>query len=130
MHSTELHRRRLGTAALHRREFLQGTGAVVIGFSLSSRDASAQDSPAKPISPKEVDSWLRIDGAGQVTLFSGKVEIGQGINTAFAQIVAEELDVPLSGVTVIQGDTARTPDQGVSSASRSVSTGGPQVRNA
>jgi CO/xanthine dehydrogenase Mo-binding subunit len=109
----------------HRRAFLKGSGALVLSFSVSP--AFAQSAA---ISPKEVDSWLKIDGAGRVTLFSGKVELGQGINTAFAQIVAEELDVPLAAVTVMQGDTARTPDQGVSSASRSVSTGGPQVRRA
>src|SRR5438045_3994899 len=106
---------------LHRRAFLKGSGVLVLAFGVSP--AFTQNAA---ISPKEVDSWLKIDGAGKVTLFSGKVELGQGINTAFAQIVAEELDVPVAAVTVVQGDTARTPDQGVSSASRSVSTGGPQ----
>src|SRR5829696_7332111 len=117
---------------LDRRAFLQGTGAIVVLFSVSANPdlASAQVAMAPEISPKDVDSWIRIDGAGHVTLLSGKVEIGQGINTSFAQIAAEELDVPLASVTVIQGDTQRTPDQGVSSASRSISTGGVQVREA
>lgn len=109
----------------YRRAFLKGSGALFFAFSASPSFSQSASIPAK-----EVDSWLKIDGAGKVTLFSGKVELGQGINTAFAQIVAEELDVPLTAVAVIQGDTARTPDQGVSSASRSVSTGGPQVRQA
>ncbi len=79
---------------------------------------------------KAVDSWLKIDGAGNVTLLCGKVELGTGIRTAFAQIVAEELDVPLARVEVIDGDTARTPDQGTTSASNSIAIGGPPVRQA
>jgi nicotinate dehydrogenase subunit B len=115
-----------------RRAFLKSAGALVIGFNLplaTMRAAEAAGlSPSFPLDA--VDSWLRIDGAGNVTLLSGKVELGTGIMTAFAQIVAEELDVPLKRVTVIQGDTAQTPDQGVTSASRSISVGGPQVRRA
>src|SRR5262245_50162523 len=118
-------RRPFMKAKLHRRAFMKGSGALVLAFSVSP----AFTQGATP-SPKQVDSWLKIDGSGTVTPFSGKVELGQGINTAFAQIVAEELDVPFANVRVIQGDTARTPDQGVSSASRSISTGGPQVRQA
>ncbi|MDB5727904.1 MAG: putative isoquinoline 1-oxidoreductase subunit beta IorB, molybdoprotein [Noviherbaspirillum sp.] len=120
----------LGSAG--RRTFLKGTGALVVAFHLplaASRTAQAAGlSPSVPLNA--VDSWLRIDGSGKVTLLSGKVELGTGIMTAYAQIVAEELDVPLKSVTVIQGDTAQTPDQGVTSASRSISVGGPQVRRA
>jgi nicotinate dehydrogenase subunit B len=118
---------------LDRRAFLRGTGAIVVAFNVSGGSSSGlaqgAQTPAE-ISPKEVDSWIKIDGAGRVTLFSGKVELGQGINTAFAQIAAEELDVPLASVTLIQGDTQRTPDQGVSSRSQSISVGGVQVRQA
>jgi nicotinate dehydrogenase subunit B len=119
------------SAKLNRRHFLTAAGALVIAFSLEASPSLAEGAHASSgVEPDEVDSWLKIDGAGRVTLFSGKVEIGQGILTAFTQIAAEELDVPLASITVIQGDTSRTPDQGVSSASRSVSTGGPQVRKA
>jgi CO/xanthine dehydrogenase Mo-binding subunit len=65
-----------------------------------------------------------------VTVYSGKVELGTGLQTVLTQIVAEELDVPMSRVTVIQGDTALTPDQGPTNASLSVQSGGMQLRRA
>ncbi|MDB5796098.1 MAG: putative isoquinoline 1-oxidoreductase subunit beta IorB, molybdoprotein, partial [Noviherbaspirillum sp.] len=118
-----------GPASAGRRRFFKESGALVIAFSLpAAMPRAAGLSPA--ISPKAVDSWLKIDSAGKVTLLCGKVELGTGISTAFAQIAAEELDVPLARVEVIHGDTARTPDQGVTSASRSIAIGGPPVRQA
>src|SRR5262249_39043695 len=56
-----------------------------------------------------LDAWLRIGADGSATVFTGKVELGQGILTALAQIAAEELDLPLSRIAMISGDTARTP---------------------
>ena len=73
---------------------------------------------------------LRIDADGRVTVYSGKVDLGTGRATAMAQIAAEELDVPLDRVTVIQGDTALTPDQGVTCGSLSIQSGGMQIRQA
>jgi nicotinate dehydrogenase subunit B len=67
---------------------------------------------------------------GDVTLYSGKVDLGTGVRTALAQIVAEELDVPFTAVSVIQGDTALTPDQGTTSGSFSIQNGGMQIRQA
>jgi nicotinate dehydrogenase subunit B len=57
-----------------------------------------------------LDDWLAINPDGTVTAFSGKVELGTGVRTALAQIVAEELDVPLVCVRMVMGDTERTPD--------------------
>jgi nicotinate dehydrogenase subunit B len=64
----------------------------------------------------QVDSWLAIRKNG-VTLYTGKVELGQGIMTSLSQIVAEELDVPLEQVSVVQGQTGHTPDQGYTAGS-------------
>ena len=75
-------------------------------------------------------AYLAIDRKGMVTLHSGKVELGTGVLTALTQIVAEELSVPFSQVTVIQGDTALTPDQGPTYASMSIQAGGMQIRRA
>ena len=113
----------------HRREFLKGTGALVVCFSIAGfPPAVAQGTAAKTVSPEEVDGFLRIDQSGAVTLYSGKVDLGTGVRTALTQIVAEELDVPLSAVNVIEGDTAMTPDQGTSSGSNSIQRGGAQIR--
>jgi CO/xanthine dehydrogenase Mo-binding subunit len=114
----------------HRRNFLKGTGALIVSFSLPTiKAARAQGASAvKTVSPDEVDGFIRIAADGKVTLYSGKVDLGTGVRTAMTQIVAEELDVPLSAVSVIEGDTALTPDQGTSSGSNSIQFGGVQIR--
>jgi hypothetical protein len=59
----------------------------------------------------DLDSWVRIDDGGTVTLFSGKVELGQGVRTAIARIGAEELDVSLARIRVQTADTAHGPNE-------------------
>ncbi|MCB8962858.1 MAG: molybdopterin-dependent oxidoreductase [Ardenticatenales bacterium] len=78
----------------------------------------------------QLDSWIRIDEDETVTVLTGKVEIGQGIKTALAQIAAEELDVDLARVQIVTADTERTPDEGVTSGSRSLETSGEAIRQA
>jgi CO/xanthine dehydrogenase Mo-binding subunit len=80
--------------------------------------------------PKNVAAWLGIDRAGSVTVHFGKVELGTGIATAVAQIVADELDVPFASVHVRDADTSDTPDQGYTAGSASLSTGAIPVRQA
>jgi nicotinate dehydrogenase subunit B len=77
-----------------------------------------------------VDDWLAIEPDGTVTVLSGKVELGTGIKTALAQIVAEELDVPFERVKMVMGDTARTPDEGYTAGSTSIEYGGYALRMA
>jgi CO/xanthine dehydrogenase Mo-binding subunit len=116
-----------------RRDLLQGGGACVVAFSLAGpvADAIAQDLPApKSVAPDQVDTFLAIDEKGMVTAYLGKVDLGTGVRTAFTQIVADELDVPMASVDVIQGDTALTPDQGPTYGSLSMQNGGVQVRQA
>jgi len=116
---------------IDRRSLLQATGALVVTFSLTPSGAEAQSaSAAKTVSPDRVDGFLAIGTDGKVTVYSGKVDLGTGVLTALTQIVAEELDVPMSDVAVIQGDTALTPDQGTTSGSFSIQNGGIQLRQA
>ena len=75
-----------------------------------------------------LDAWLRINADGSATIFTGKVELGQGILTALAQIAAEELDLPLARITMISGDTAQTPDEGQTAGSQSIEYGGTAIR--
>ncbi|WFT83224.1 molybdopterin-dependent oxidoreductase [Methylobacterium sp. CB376] len=119
-----------------RRALLQG-GALVVGFSLAGRSALAQTAASvatngfsKAIAPDQVDSFLALGRDGRATIFSGKVDLGTGIETAMAQIAAEELDLPLDHVTVVQGDTALTPDQGPTYGSLSIQKGGVEIRHA
>jgi CO/xanthine dehydrogenase Mo-binding subunit len=79
---------------------------------------------------RRLDRWLRIDREGTVTVFPGKVEIGQGILTALAQIVAEELDVSLERIRLAPTDTRYSPDEGMTSGSMSITDGGTALRYA
>ncbi|HET6595783.1 MAG TPA: molybdopterin cofactor-binding domain-containing protein [Anaerolineales bacterium] len=75
-----------------------------------------------------LDDWIAIGTDGMVTAFSGKVELGTGVRTALAQIVAEELDVPLERVRMVMGDTALTPDEGYTAGSMTISSSGTALR--
>ncbi|SEF10150.1 CO or xanthine dehydrogenase, Mo-binding subunit [Rhizobiales bacterium GAS191] len=116
---------------IDRRSLLQAAGALTVTFSLLPGPSRAQPAPtAKTVSSDRVDGFLAIDIEGSVVAYSGKVDLGTGVRTALTQMVAEELDVPMSRVTVVQGDTALTPDQGTTSGSLSIQNGGTQLRRA
>ncbi|PYN91352.1 MAG: xanthine dehydrogenase family protein molybdopterin-binding subunit [Candidatus Rokuibacteriota bacterium] len=110
-----------------RRQFLKSTGAVIVTFAWPT---SLGAQPARETSAAGVDAWLAIAADGAITLFTGKVEIGTGVSTALAQIVAEELDARVERVGVIQGDTERTPNQGYTAGSKTIQQGGPPIRQA
>jgi nicotinate dehydrogenase subunit B len=119
------------SAGLSRREFLKTGGALVIGFALGRRFALAQDAARLPGSlnaNRMLNAWLRIDSNGSVTIFTGKIELGQGIGTALAQIAADELDVDLKRIEVVHGDTALTPNEGQTAGSLSVQDSGTAMR--
>ena len=112
----------LERAGFLRRDFLKGAGALIVGFSTGAmRTAHAQFGGPSPGSPpiNQLDSWIAIAADGRVTAYSGKEELGQGISTAQAQLVAEELSVPFSRVNLIYCDTALTPDQAYTAGSQS-----------
>ncbi len=79
---------------------------------------------------RRLDRWLRINRDGTVTVFPGKVEIGQGILTALAQIVAEELDVTYGRIRLAPTDTTYSPNEGMTSGSQSITDGGVALRYA
>jgi nicotinate dehydrogenase subunit B len=119
------------TLSVNRRTFTAGLGAIVVAFSLDPRQALAQQPAHLPGSldkNRMLDAWLRINADGTATVYPGKVELGQGITTALAQIVAEELDLPLARVHMIPSDTAQSPDEGVTSGSQSIEYGGVALR--
>jgi nicotinate dehydrogenase subunit B len=96
-----------------RRQFTAGLGAIVVAFSLEPNLARGQERlPGSLQNNRRLDAWIRINSDGGATIFTGKVELGQGILTALAQIAAEELDLPLSRIEMISGDTGQTPNEG------------------
>jgi CO/xanthine dehydrogenase Mo-binding subunit len=124
---------------LTRRDFLKGGGALVVSFAIPGCASMAVSEPALPaagtawpatVDPAMLDSWLRIGADGSVTASVGKIEAGMGVGTSFAQIVAEELDVPLERVTIVMGDTATTVNQRGTGSSNGVIQGGAALRKA
>jgi nicotinate dehydrogenase subunit B len=121
------------SALLSRRDFAKSAGALVIAFSLAPRLARAQGGARLPGSldnNRRLDAWIRIDPEGTVTVFTGKVELGQGAVTALAQIAAEELDIGFERIRMIAADTARTPNEGFTSGSQSMEFGGTALKYA
>ncbi|MGY4471851.1 CO/xanthine dehydrogenase Mo-binding subunit [Bradyrhizobium sp. LB9.1b] len=115
---------------INRRTLLQVGGALVVAFSLPIDRTRAAAVGGKTVSTDRVDGFLAVARDGRVTVYSGKVDLGTGVRTALTQIVADELDVPMKEVTIIEGDTALTPDQGTTSGSFSIQNGGMQLRRA
>jgi len=132
-------------STMPRRAFLHSAGALVVGFSLAGRSLAqlagggeggaapgivAPDLPGDLKRIPWLDAWIRIDANGAITVFTGKVELGQGIRTALLQLAAEELDVGPDRITLVTADTARTPDEGLTAGSHSMQDSGTAIRNA
>src|SRR5204862_1195849 len=119
-----------------RRDFLKASGALVVSVMIPGTVpiARAQTSGVgdgkPPLLPDELDSWIAILPDGNVTAFFGKMDMGQGVDVAIGQIVAEELDVAFERVNVVMGDTAYTCNQGGASGSIGIQMGGQALRNA
>src|SRR5207244_621548 len=117
---------------MSRRAFAAGAASAAIGLTIGFRWASAQGpqgvQPGPPVPPMikdnpQLDAWVRVAPDGTVTVMTGRVELGQGILTAMRQVAAEELDVAPERLTLISGDTAQTPDEGVTAGSLAVKLG-------
>ncbi len=122
------------TKTISRRDLLKSTGVLVVGFSFFGTAAKVlaqgEGLSVDGMDPTVLDSWLAISKDGTVTVFTGKVELGTGVVTALAQIVAEELDVSFNKVYMDSGDTDTAVDQGITAAARTVERGGVQLRQA
>ncbi|MGH6889086.1 MAG: molybdopterin cofactor-binding domain-containing protein [Rhizomicrobium sp.] len=120
--------------AVSRRGVLRASGALVVSFALApSANAKAKRNPDLPgdlADTPYLDSWLRIDGDGRITVFTGKAELGQGIKTAIVQVAAEELDVAPARIALVTADTAQTPDEGYTAGSHSMQGSATAVMNA
>jgi CO/xanthine dehydrogenase Mo-binding subunit len=122
---------------LSRRTLLKAGGALIVSFTVSaalSRRGFAQGGPPSgpgggpPQAPADVDNFLAIQADGSVTIFTSHVDVGTGLNTVFRQTAAEELGIPVERFTVIEGDTATTPDHGGTGGSSGVPRGASDIR--
>jgi nicotinate dehydrogenase subunit B len=96
---------------LERRDFLRVIGAGLVVVVTVPRGSAGQETGAtsQSRSGSDVAAWLHIDERGQVTAYTGKVEIGQNIRTSLAQAIADELRLPLDAISMVMADTDRTP---------------------
>ena len=96
-------------AALSRRRFVRLVGGgIIVLFNADLSDLLGQETRTRGY-PTDFNAYLRIAGDGRVTVYSGKIEMGQGVVTSLAQMAADELAVPLDSVDMVMGDTALCP---------------------
>jgi nicotinate dehydrogenase subunit B len=118
---------------IKRRGFLKSAGALTLAFSWSIPVTLAQQPVRLPGSldnNRMLDGWLRINENGTVSVYSGKIELGQGILTALAQIASDELDVAYDRVEMISAATSHSPNEGMTAGSQSVENSGTALRYA
>jgi len=115
-----------------RREFFKFLGAGILIVGVLKNAYALQESGAvrrtNESLPKEIGAWLHVGENGVVTVYTGKVEVGQNIRTSLSQCVAEELHVPVSRVQMVMGDTQLTPFDMGTFGSRTTPTMSPQLR--
>jgi isoquinoline 1-oxidoreductase len=115
------------SATFDRRAFLKLVGGgIVVLVRLRPESALAQGRSY----PTDINAYLRIDEDGRVTVFSGKIEMGQGIHTSLAQMAAEELGVGLDAIEMVLGDTDRCPWDAGTFGSQTTRRFGPALRTA
>ncbi len=115
--------------SLDRRDFLKMLGGGLIIF-ISPDLSEAQYRSRRQETPADFNAFLRVGEDGRVTCFTGKIEMGQGIVTSLAQMLAEELDVPFDSVEMVMGDTDLCPWDMGTFGSRSTKYFGPLLREA
>ncbi|MEW6746889.1 MAG: molybdopterin cofactor-binding domain-containing protein [Planctomycetota bacterium] len=119
---------------LSRREFFKIVGGgIVVLFATGeglAQEARRGRRGAGPQAPEDFNAYLRIGEDGRVTCFTGKIEMGQGVVTSLAQMLADELDVALDAVEMVMGDTDRCPWDMGTFGSMSTRFFGPQLRSA
>jgi len=119
--------------ALERRDFFKLLGGGLVFLLMCDDPASAQESGrgrgrgGEPL-PQTVGGWLHIGEDGAITVYTGKVEMGQNIRTSLAQAVAEELHVPIASISLVMGDTDLTPFDMGTFGSRTTPTMAPQLK--
>ena len=117
------------TIALNRRHMLAGLGALTVTISLPGRPAHAALATTRlPLKGDHLATYISIDSKGDATGWIGKIDMGQGTDVGWAQMIAEELDLPLDRVAIVQGDTDVTINMGGASGSTGILQGGLVMR--
>jgi CO/xanthine dehydrogenase Mo-binding subunit len=118
---------------INRRHFLAGTGALTVSVLMPGIEARAATfglEKRPPLEPRKLASYISIRPDGSAIAYFGKMDMGQGTDVGVAQMVAEELDLPVEKVIILMGDSGTSLNQGGASGSTGVSHGGVTLRNA
>jgi CO/xanthine dehydrogenase Mo-binding subunit len=118
---------------MKRREFLAALGGGILVFVEADDPIFAQETGGQirgGATPNDVSAWLHIADSGAVTVYTGKVEVGQNARTSLTQAAAEELHVAPSSIKMVMGDTALTPFDGGTVGSQTTPRMWPQIRKA
>jgi len=131
----ELFERPQHNFALDRRDFLKGFGLGIVFIVPVTRALAQQRGESgrggfNQSLPNDVGAWIHLDEDGRITVFTGKVEVGQNTRTTLTQSVADELHVPVNSVHLVMGDTDVVPFDMGTFGSRSTPTMAPQLRKA
>src|SRR5215468_12039644 len=121
------------TIHLNRRDVLAGTGALVVSVALpgvKANAAIATQASRLALKPEQLATYISINQDGSAVGWIGKVDMGQGTDIGWTVMVAEELDLPADRVSIVQGHTDVTVNQGGASGSTGVMRGGTALRNA
>lgn len=116
---------------MSRRSVLKALGAGIVVLATGPVACARQGGRGGGAqTPQSIDAWLHIGGDGQITVLTGKVEVGQNVRTSLAQAVAEELRVPIDSIRMVMGDTDLVPYDMGTFGSRTTPTMAPQLRRA
>ena len=119
------------SSPVSRRQFLKLTGGgIIVLFTLRDPELLDAQGRSRPSLPEDFKPFLRIGEDGRVSCFTGKIEMGQGVVTSLAQMMADELDVPLASVDMVMGDTDLCPYDMGTWGSMSTRFFGPPLRAA
>jgi nicotinate dehydrogenase subunit B len=118
-----------------RRHFIKSAGCLTIGFCLGNPSFTYSSAPLQELpSPlrrhPNINAWLEVLANGRLRVLTGKLELGQGIRTAVAQVAAEELELEMNQVEVVLAETGRTPNEGYTAGSGSIESSAMAIRYA
>lgn len=126
----ELHGPSLHRFAINRRQFFRYLGGGIAITFVAGHAWSEDGAEVASANDNSIHAWIHVGENNKVTVYTGKVEVGQNIRTSLAQIVAEELTVPFDAIEMVMGDTALTPYDRGTYGSLSIPRMGPQLRKA
>ena len=119
---------------MRRRDFFAVLGGGIIVLLVDDSDAQETGGGARrgtnEAPPAQVGAWLHIGETGEITVYTGKVEVGQNARTSLTQAVAEELHAPIASIRMVMGDTALTPFDMGTFGSQTTPRMFPQIRKA